>query len=853
MQTTKLYQLSEYKAPNYFMTHVDLEIDLAQQPELSKSKLTIIPNPDVEHLPDDLQLDGEFMLLSSVKLNGRLLDENEYLLTADSLIIKNVPKKQTFYIETSCILSQSTDLFGLYKTDDIYLVKAETEGLRRVFFCIDRPDNLATYTTTIIANQQQYPVLLCNGALVHEKTLDDGLHCVTWHDALPKPSYLFALVAGNLNYSATLFKTRNGRCLPIEFYVSSKDILKCQFAQEVLKKAIAWDESAFSLDCDLAQHMVAGVDKYASGASEPTGLNLFNTENLFASPEIKTDLGMLRVLEVVAHEFFHYWTGNRVTIRDWFNLTFKEGLTTFRAAMFCEDLFGTDLARLLNGKNLDNRAPRQSSYNAVRSLYTTAAYEKGADIFRMMMLVVGKELFYKSLSAFLKEYDGKAVTIEEILQFLSTATSINLNAFLPWFTEPGTPRLTISDNYDSEQQHYELKIKLNEKNKPIPLLMGLLDHTGKELIEERLLLIDMTEMVFEFSNMATRPIPSLLRSFSAPIYLSQIQSNDDLLVLIQHDSNLYNRCEAAKKLILNLVNEYCTNTKINYPQSLFSVYRSLINDKNIEPWILAELLTISSEEELIAGFEKPQFELLAAARQQIHKTIAEELKNDWPQLLERIKNYSPNSNPQFALFDIKDAGMRRLNEVYYSYYQHIDFAATQNALVEQFQQQLSRNMSETISSLSLLAAINSEQELNDALNEFYSYWKDDTNAINYWFRIQASIHSNNVVSRVEHLLNHPAFDILNPNKIYSLFSNFIINPYGFHNNSGDGYKLVSKIILVLDKLNPPLAANLTQSLTTWEKYDGQRRKLMFACLTFIYKEAISTDVKNTARKGITAE
>ncbi|RUR12931.1 hypothetical protein ELY15_03630 [Legionella sp. km772] len=277
MQTTtsKLFQLSEYKVLDYFMTHVDLEIDLAQQPECSKAKLTISPNPDCSSLPDELRLDGEFMILTSLKLDGKLLKEDEYVLTSESLTIKNVPKERTFYIETTCILSQSTDLFGLYKTDDIYLIKAETEGLRRVFFCIDRPDNLATYTTTIIAPYKQYPILLSNGVLVNKKSLADDLHCVTWHDALPKPTYLFALVAGDLNYSATLFKTRTGRELPIEFYVSSKDIVKCHFAQEVLKKAIAWDESVFNLDCDLAQHMIAGVDKYASGASEPTGLNLF--------------------------------------------------------------------------------------------------------------------------------------------------------------------------------------------------------------------------------------------------------------------------------------------------------------------------------------------------------------------------------------------------------------------------------------------------------------------------------------------------------------------------------------------------------------------------------------------------
>ncbi len=850
----KVYQLNDYKILDYFMTHVDLEIDLVQQPACSKAKLTISPNSAVPNRSDDLALDGEFMLLSSIKLNGRVLEEDEYELDEAVLLIKNVPKNQQFYIETSSILSESTDLFGLYATDGIYLIKAETEGLRRVFFCIDRPDNLATYTTTIIANNAQYPVLLSNGALISKKEFGDGLHCVTWNDTLPKPSYLFALVAGNLNYSATVFKTRSGRDVPIEFYVSSKDIIKCQFAQDVLKKAMYWDETVFNLECELAQHMVAGVDKYASGASEPTGLNLFNTENLFATPQIKTDLGMLRVLEVVAHEFFHYWTGNRVTIRDWFNLPFKEGLTTFRAGMFCEELFGTDLARLLNGKNLDERAPRQSSYTAVRSLYTVAAYEKCADIFRMMMLVLGKELFYKSMSNFLKEHDGKAITIEEMLHFLSATTTVDMNAFLPWFTEPGVPQLTVMEHYDQEQQHYHIQIKtINDSTKPIPILMGLLDSSGNELIEERLLLVTRPEMEFDFPNIATRPIPSLLRSFSAPVYLKHSLSNEDLLVLIQYDSNLYSRCEAAKRLIVNLVSNYCSNKTMEYPKSFFAVYRSLVQDKEMEPWLLAELLSVNTEEELIATFENPPFELLARAREQIQKTLAQELKNEWQHLFRRIKDYSPNSNPQFSLFDIKDAGMRRLQDLYYSYRHYLDFNGTKNNLLEQFNRQLNNNMTETISALVLLGTMDCEEELDKALDKFYDYWKEDTHAINYWFRVQASLHSNKVVSRVEKLLDHPAFDILNPNKIYSLLGTFITNPYGFHNLSGEGYKLIAKMIVVLDKLNPPLAANLTQKFVNWEKYDEQRSKLMLRYLVIIDKESTSVDVKNSAQKVLKPE
>lgn len=424
-----IFRLNDYKVLDYLIKHIDLELNLSKKPVQSKTVLTIEPNPKAKSYSLDLELDGENMLLESIFLDGKELSPEEYEITKDSLIIKNIPQGRTFTLETTTHLGENTDLFGLYETEGVILVKAETEGLRRVLYCHDRPDNLATYKTTIIANKEDYPVLLSNGSLIAKKDLDEGLHSVTWLDNVPKPSYLFALVAGKLQKSVTYFKTRSDRQLPIEFYVPPAATSKCDFAKEVLKEAMRWDEEVFDLDCELPQHMVAGVDKYASGASEPTGLNLFNTANLFATPATRTDADFLRVLEVVAHEYFHYWSGDRVTIRDWFNLPFKEGLTTFRAAMFRERLFGTDLIRMIDGKNLDERAPRQDTYTNVRSLYTAAAYEKSADIFRMMMLYMGEKTFYQEMSKFLKNNDGQAVTLEDVLASLSNSTGKDMSSF----------------------------------------------------------------------------------------------------------------------------------------------------------------------------------------------------------------------------------------------------------------------------------------------------------------------------------------------------------------------------------------------------------------------------------------
>lgn len=847
---SKVYNLADYKAPCFLVTHVDLEIDLSKKPVQSKASLTIIPNPDVESHPLDLVLDGENMVLTSISLDGKPLQLEEYELTDKSLTIKNVPQGKTFTLITTTLLGENTDLFGLYETEGTFLVKAETEGLRRVLFCNDRPDNLATYKTKIIANKEDFPVLLSNGHLVNSEVLENDLHSVTWIDNVPKPSYLFALVAGNLQYSVTYYKTQSGRTLPIEFYVPPEATAKCDFAKEVLKQAMAWDERTYHLECALQQHMVAGVDKYASGASEPTGLNLFNTENLFATPETKTDSGILRVLEVVAHEFFHYWSGDRVTIRDWHNLPFKEGLTTFRAAMFQEDLFGTDLVKLLNGKNLDERAPRQNSYTEVRSLYTAAAYEKSADIFRMIMLTVGKESFYKGMTQFLLDNDGGAVTLENVLDSLSSSTGINLNPFLSWFIEAGIPGITVTDDYNQVTKEYTLKIKTkNAAGRPIPFVLGLLDSSGKEIMADKTLMLDQPEMEFHFYNILSKPTPSLLRSFSAPVTLNYNYTNDSLLLLIQNDSNLYNRCEAATQLIARMVTDFCDGKAIELTSQFFDAYRSLLTDKRLSEWMLAELLTLPSEELLAATISKPIFEKLGEGRLFIQKELARELKSDLFQLYNNLQLQPPVQKSQFTIFDIREAGIRRLKAVCYSYFQWTDLAKTTEYLLLQFKDALGHDMTETISALTQLCDINCK-EVDELLNDFYQYWEKDTNAINYWFNVQAAIHSNKVVNRVAQLMQHPAFDLSNPNKVYALLGTFIKNPYGFHASSGEGYHLLAEAVLRLDKINPTLAANLTGYFINWNKYDDNRQKMMLDVLVMIHDKAISADVKNTAKKGL---
>ncbi|MCE0723763.1 aminopeptidase N [Legionella resiliens] len=847
-----IFRLSDYKILDYLIEHIDLEIDLSKKPVQSKALLTIKPNPKSKSYSTDLELDGENMILESISLDGKKLSLEEYEITKDSLIIKNLPQDRAFTLETTTRLGENTDLFGLYETEGTILVKAETEGLRRVLYCHDRPDNLATYKTTIIAKKEDYPVLLSNGSLAEQNDLGEGLHSVTWVDKVPKPSYLFALVAGKLQKSVAYFKTRSKRELPIEFYVPPAATAKCDFAKEVLKEAMRWEEETFDLECELPQHMVAGVDKYASGASEPTGLNLFNTANLFTTPETRTDTDFLRVLEVVAHEYFHYWSGDRVTIREWFNLPFKEGLTTFRAAMFRERLFGTDLIRILDGKNLDERAPRQDTYTNVRSLYTPAAYEKSADIFRMMMLFLGEEAFYRGMHQFLKENDGGAVTLEDVLRSLSKSTKNDMSSFLYWFTESGIPQITVTDEYDAEAKRYTLKFKtIDRKERPIPIVVGLLNNKGQEIQGDTMIMVDKSNMEFHFDHVDTRPVPSLLRSFSAPVTLDFAYNAEQLLLLMQHDSNIYNRCEAANKLITQKVKDYCSGKSMTLTHEFFNVYRSILNEKNssLNYWLLAELIAIPSEEVLFSSMQNQDFEKIAEARQLIQNQLAKELKEDLVRIQKNLDTLPISQSSPFKSFDILSAGARRLRQVCHAFLVSIQSEKTEQQLIEQFANSLGKNMTDCISALNLLLSNNCSQS-GRLLASFYELWQNDPSAVNYWFSVQAAAHSEHVVELVKQLMLHPAFDLSNPNKVNALLGTFIKNPYGFHSISGKGYQLIVDAILKLEKINPTLAANLTEKFNSWDKYDEKRQKLMLSQLEFMSTNAATADVRNMAKKEL---
>lgn len=843
----KEHKLSDYKPLDFVARHIDLTIDLTQQPFQVKATLTIVP----KSLCNQLILDGQNIKLTYLAMNGKKLDQAQYEITEESLIINNLDIDQDtppFTIEMITELGINTDLFGLYETEGIALVKAETEGMRRLFYCIDRPDNLATYKTTIIADAERYPVLLSNGELTESKKHSNGTHQVTWVDDLKKPTYLFAMVAGKLSHLSTTYTNQKEATVSIDFYVPESAMTQCQFAQEVVKAAMAWDEIRCNLPCELKSHKVAGVDKYASGASEPTGLNLFNTANLYAHPSTRTDVDILRVMEVVAHEWFHYHTGNRVTILNWFNLPFKEGLTTFRAELFREDLFGADVVRLLDGKNLDERAPRQNSYTSVRSLYTAAAYEKSASIFRMIMLYVGKDNFLEALTAFLTENDKSAVTLEDLITSLSKTTNKDLQPFLAWFTEPGIPHLSVTDNYNKETKTYTLKINTQDKvSRPITLMMGLLNDQGQEVVNDRLLIINQPEMEFTFKDQTSPPVPSLLRSFSAPVTLDYQYSVKQLLTLIKSDSNAYNRCEAAKQLFSHYVIQLMNNEPLELEREFLQTFNWLLKDKTLSPWLLAELLTIPSVEELVAKLKNQDISAICSAHYKLSKLMGDYLSLDLMIYQAELPKRPTSPDTSSTLFDLYEAGKRRIEHVTncYLFYSEPDYCFTQ--LITQFEHALKSNRTQTLNALKLICEYG-QAKSEQVLNQFYDTWKEDNNAISDWLRVQAGAHDHLVIQKVTELLSHPAFDKHTPNKVYALIGTFSKNAYGFHDISGKGYILVADFILDQDKISPAVAARLVESFANWHELPDDRKEMMQKQLAYINDNAVSADVRTAVKK-----
>lgn len=868
-EATQAVYLKDYQVPEFLIEKVDLEFELGETHTLVKSRLEVQANPVAQKKAKNLILQGEALELKSVVLDGKRLEAKQYQVTEELLTLLNVPEKFVLEIHTLIKPQENTELSGLYKSSGNFCTQCEAEGFRRITYFLDRPDNMARYTTTIIADAGRYPILLSNGNLIASGKLDKGRHWATWEDPFKKPSYLFALVAGDLEFIEDYFETKSGKRVTLKIFVEKGNQDKCAHAMAAVKKAMRWDEEKFGREYDLDIYMIVAVSDFNMGAMENKGLNIFNTKYILAKPDMATDQDFVHVEAVVAHEYFHNWTGNRITCRDWFQLSLKEGLTVFRDQSFTADTTSKTVARIQDVNVLrtaqfpEDAGPlahpvRPESYIEINNFYTATVYEKGAEVIRMMQTILGAELFRAGMDLYFERHDGQAVTTEEFVKAMEDASDIDLTQFRLWYSQAGTPLLQIQDQYDSIKKVYTLEIKQilsdtpGQKNKQpmhIPLRMGLIDQAGKELVTE-LLHIKNQQEKFEFTDISTQPIPSLLRGFSAPVKLQYNYSDAALQLLFKHDTDSFNRWEAGQKYALNhmlrLVKDYQNGKKLHLSDEFVDGYiyaLQTVEDK----LLLAEMLTLPSERYLAEQMPVVDVDAIHAVREFMLHELAKQLKNMF------INFYQKNHKEKIPYqFDMKEYGKRQLKNLILNYLMTLnDTEIHENVGLRQFNHALNENMTDTIAALRCLSNINGPQR-ESALKEFYNKWQQNALVVDKWFALQATSKLPKTLGHVKKLMQHPAFDIKNPNKVYSLVGAFCNqNPVHFHAANGEGYELLREVVEKLNAINPQIAARMVSPLTQWRRFDAARQKLMKQQLeTILQNKKLSKDVYELVSKSL---
>lgn len=859
--------LKDYLPPDFLIEKVDLEFDLGEEVTVVKSHLALHVNPASKHKTNTLILQGKSLELKSITLDGRLLDSAQYQVTEESLVIPNVPNEFTLEIQTLIKPQTNTALTGLYKSSGNFCTQCEAEGFRHITYFFDRPDVMARYTTTIIADESRYPILLSNGNPVTSGKAPHGKHWVRWEDPFKKPSYLFALVAGDLEFIEDFYVTKSGRHVTLRIYVEKGNKDQCAHAMQAIKKAMHWDEETYGREYDLDIYMIVAVSDFNMGAMENKGLNIFNTKYILATPETATDEDFVHVESVIAHEYFHNWTGNRITCRDWFQLSLKEGLTIFRDQSFTADTTSKTVARIQDvnvlriGQFSEDAGPlahpvRPESYIEINNFYTVTIYEKGAEVIRMMQTILGEKLFRQGMDLYFSRHDGQAVTIEDFVKAMEDASEIDLKQFRLWYSQAGTPVVDIQDRYDAQKKIYTLTVKQtcpSTPNQPekkpfhIPIKVGLLDpSSGKEILHDMLHMKNSQEE-FTFNNIAVKPIPSLLRHFSAPVKVKHAYSDADLQFLFKHDQDQFNRWEAGQKyavnLMLRLIKDYKNKTSLQVPGDFIAAFKHVLQDKQDDKLLLAEMLILPSEKYIAEQMDVIDVDAVHAVRELVVTQMAQQLKNNL------LEVYKKNHHTRPYRFDMNEVGQRQLKNICLAYLtnlvDHTDLA------LQQFKAALKHNMTDTVAALRCLTQVNIP-ERQSTLNDFYATWKKNALVVDKWFALQAASKLPNTLTDVKKLLQHEAFDIKNPNKVYALVGTFCHrNPVRFHAESGEGYMFLSDIVLQLNTLNPQIAARMVVPLTQWKRYDDVRQKLMHQQLESILKKnKISKDVYELVSKSL---
>ena len=847
-------RLADYRPPLFLIDTVDLVFDLGAENTRVKSRLGMRRNPAVSERGAALQLDGEALELVSLALDGEPLGANRYQLPPEGgLVLADVPDAFTLDVETRIAPQNNTALSGLYVSGGNFCTQCEPEGFRRITYFVDRPDVMARYTTTIVAEKGRYPVLLANGNPVERGTIDARRHWAKWVDPHPKPSYLFALVAGDLVAVEDRFTTRSGKEVALAIWVRRGDEDKCGHAMASLKKAMRWDEEVFGLEYDLDVFNIVAVSDFNMGAMENKGLNIFNTRYVLAKPETVTDTDYQNIESVIAHEYFHNWTGNRVTCRDWFQLSLKEGLTVFRDQEFSADQGSRAVKRIADVRTLralqfpEDDGPlahpvRPDSYIQIDNFYTPTVYNKGAELVRMIHTLLGRDGFRRGMDLYIQRHDNQAVTIEDFVAAMQEASGVDLGRFKRWYEQAGTPEITIEDRWEKKTKSYELSIVQKVPPTPgqaeklpvlIPLAMGLLGPDGAELPTQlekdaesgegtRVIALAEARESFRFVGLSVPPVPSLLRGFSAPVKLKDVPLKR-LKFLAVHDPDPFARWEAGQQVATRVLLERAEahrrgTAPAPLDPDLVAAMRRMLADADRDPAFAAEALTLPSESFLADQLAVVDVDAIHAARESAREELGRALSMELAAAYVALADAGPYR------IDGASIGRRALRNTCLAYLAAAD--PERGAALAKAQFDSRANMTDVLAALSVLVDLDRPERLA-ALARFYAAWWHDELVIDKWFALQARSSLPATPGRVRELTRHPAFERKNPNRVRALIGAFAqSNQWRFHDASGAGYVLLADEVITLDRFNPTTAARLVQPLGAWRRYDPARQALM---------------------------
>lgn len=878
-QAPKAIRLSDYRAPDYLIDTVYLDVSLHEQHTDVLATLNVYANPEVSDANTrPLQLKGVDIELLGLAINGEALADERYTIPDETLTITGVPARFALTLHNRIHPETNTSLEGLYLSRGMYCTQCEPEGFRKITYYPDRPDVMARFTTRVEADKTRYPVLLSNGNPVRRGDAGDGRHYVIWEDPYRKPSYLFALVAGDLAVKEDRFVTCSGRDVLLQIFVEPHDLDKVDHAMDSLKKSMRWDEEVYGREYDLDIYMIVAVSHFNMGAMENKGLNVFNTSAVLANAKTTTDAGFSRVESVIAHEYFHNWSGNRVTCRDWFQLSLKEGFTVLRDQQFSADLNSATVKRIEEVNLLrtlqfaEDAGPmahpiRPDSYIEINNFYTVTIYEKGAEVVRMIANLLGPQGFRAGTDLYFTRHDGEAVTCDDFVKAMEDANDIDLTQFRRWYSQAGTPQVTARGQYDAQAKRYTLELTQMTPATPgqpldsklplhIPVAMGLIGPAGEALAlhvagiargETHIVLpLREAQQTFVFEQVAVPPVPSLMRGMSAPVKLTVDLDEAALVLLMSHDSDGFNRWSASQQLTLNEICRFMQDLQQGEAPSVKSVlvaaFRHLLQDAALDKAMVARMLDLPSEAYVAEQFAVSHPQRIYLARESLRRQLAQALEGVLREVYESIPA------AQVYRYNAEEVAKRALRNTCLHYLMALETPTVYAIASAQYES--ATHMTDQAAALRAVAHSGHPQR-SDVLERFYGQWKQEALVVDQWFSVQASAPGAGVLEDVKRLMSHPAFEFTNPNKVRALIGAYANgNPAGFHREDGEGYQFLADQVIALNAINPQIASRMVVPLTRWRRFEAPFGEKMRAALERISRQPLSPDVFEQVNKSL---